>query len=611
MLRGSLEKNLQQARSLVKKQEFEAAHQIYEKLLFSFPKNPRVQTAAKKLENAIGRKSDAAGTVNNHALISRMYELYHSGRFLDLIKIGHGLGDETSVPAEVWNLIGASNKQLGRLNAAVNAFKKAAELDIQNANILNNLGVSLGAIGNHDEALIALEKAICIDKHYAEAHFNLANVLKEQDKLQEASRAYQAAIKNRPDYPQAFNNLGSVYHDAGEVQNAVECYRKAVSFDSNFADAYQNMAVALHDQMNFASAKEAFQKSLDLKCSPEALKNLANLLKDQGYINDAKQCFEKSLELRPDFSEALYDLSLLHLMEHNFDQGFDLYENRWETRQWGSERNFQSIPRWQGQPDKTVLVWAEQGIGDEIMFSSMIPELEKVSSSITVQCDTRLIELFQNSFGNNIRFQGTDEPILKEDYDCQIPMGSLCSFFRSNKSDFLNASTKFLCCDKRKSLELREELKTFGGEYFIGISWKTHARTPRAKFRNIELGALAQDLSSEGIKLVCLQYDVLPDELESVSRQLGIEIIQFSEIDNKNDINGLASLIMACDSVVTIDNSTAHLAGALGQNVKVLLPFVHDWRWGLKDLSSYWYEDVELYRQTKPEDWASALSQLA
>ena len=103
----------------------------------------------------------------------------------------------------------------------------------------------------------------------------------------------------------------------------------------------------------------------------------------------------------------------------------------------------------------------------------------------------------------------------------------------------------------------------------------------------------------------------MPDELASVSKELGIEIIQVGKIDNKSDINGLASLIMACDSVVTIDNSTAHLAGALGQNVKVLLPFVHDWRWGFNDLSSYWYDNVELYRQPKPEDWASVFGKLA
>ena len=108
--------------------------------------------------------------------------------------------------------------------------------------------------------------------------------------------------------------MGSVYHDAGEIEKAIDCYSKAVSFEGNYAEAYQNMAVALHDQMKFASAKDAFQKSLELNCNPTALKNLANLFKDQGYIHDAKQCIKKSLELRPDFSEALYDLSLLYLM---------------------------------------------------------------------------------------------------------------------------------------------------------------------------------------------------------------------------------------------------------------------------------------------------------
>ena len=111
-----------------------------------------------------------------------------------------------------------------------------------------------------------------------------------------------------------------------------------------------------------------------------------------------------------------------------------------------------------GQPDKNILVWAEQGIGDEIMFSSTIPQLEEFASSITVHCDPRLIDLFQNSFSDNIRFKGTEEPILEEDYDCQIPMGSLCRF-QIPKEDFLSTSPCFFTATKEKS-QLRQELKT-------------------------------------------------------------------------------------------------------------------------------------------------------
>ena len=187
-----LETKLRKAKTLAKKSRIDEAIKLYEEILQKYPKNQRAFDAKQSL---MQEKQVVAGTVNNDTVISKMYNLYHSGKFLDVIEIGIGLADDTSLSAEVWNLIGASNKQLGRLNCAVNAFKKAAELDDQNANFLNNLGVSLNATGNYEEALTVLEKAISVDESYAEAHFNIANILKEQDKLQEASRGLSGSNK--------------------------------------------------------------------------------------------------------------------------------------------------------------------------------------------------------------------------------------------------------------------------------------------------------------------------------------------------------------------------------------------------------------------------------
>ena len=193
-----------------------------------------------------------------------------------MIKIGLVLGRD--VCHEVWNLIGAANKQLGRLNGAVNAFGKVAELDIQNANIFNNLGVSL--------RLLAIMRKPCRPKksnmhrrELSRSSLQYCQYSERTRQTQEASEVYQAAIENRHNYPQALNNLGSVYHDAGEIEKAINCYSKAVSFEGNYAEAYQNMAVALHDQMNLL--QQMLFKVFELNCNPTALKNLANLVKDQ------------------------------------------------------------------------------------------------------------------------------------------------------------------------------------------------------------------------------------------------------------------------------------------------------------------------------------------
>ena len=265
---------------------------------------------------------------------------------------------------------------------------------------------------------------------------------------------------------------------------------------------------------------------------------------------------------------------------------------------------------WNGEKNQRVLVWGEQGIGDELMFSSIIPELYATSLKILVKCDKRLIPLFERSFPADVIYFSKDQPVPEDEYDFHIPMGSLPLTFRKSLDSFKKSASGFLKYDMSKTESIKAQLMHEYGKKIIGISWKTASPIRSSLSRNIDLAKLARALDNSNTQLLCLQYGDISDEIEAVKRDFGIEVIQFSDVDNKNDIDGLAALMAACDTVITIDNSTAHLSGALGLTTKLMLPYTANWRWGLSGNSSYWYDAVQLYRQSEVNDWYSVLAQI-
>jgi ADP-heptose:LPS heptosyltransferase len=244
------------------------------------------------------------------------------------------------------------------------------------------------------------------------------------------------------------------------------------------------------------------------------------------------------------------------------------------------------------------------------MFSSILPDLYATSLKILVKCDKRLIPLFERSFPVDVIYFSKDQPVPEDEYDFHIPMGSLPLTFRKSLDSFKKSASGFLKCDMNKVKSIKAQLMHKYDKKIVGISWKTASPIRGSINRNINLAELARALDSSNTQLLCLQYGDVSDEIEAVKRDFGIEVIQFSEVDNKNDIDGLAALMAACDMVVTIDNATTHLSGALGVQTKLMLPHTSDWRWSISENSSYWYSAVQLYKQSEVNDWHSVLAQI-
>ena len=381
----------------------------------------------------------------------------------------------------------------------------------------------------------------------------------------------------KPDFADAYNNLGYTLRELGRLDDSEASYKKAIELKPDFADAYNNFGF---------------------------------VLKDLGRLDDSEASFKKAIELKPDFADAYNNLSFTLLSKSNFEEAFKLSEWRWKTELKIGTEFYSKKPYWDGQNKSSVFVWREQGIGDEIMFCSILPELIEKSENIILNCDKRLIPLFSRSLSDKVTYQSEQNNVNENNYDFHIPMGSLPLHFRKNLSSFNNSSKGYLKADKTKIYEFRKQLSDRKKVKIIGLSWHTKSQIQMASFRNIPLKNLVSEINNSDIKFISLQYGDVSEEIKELKKEIGIDIIDLQEVDKRDDIDSLAALVSACDLVVSIDNFILHLAGSLGVETKALLPLSSDSRWGYKNDKCHLYDSVHLYRQNILGDWKKVLKRL-
>ena len=507
--------------------------------------------------------------------------------------------------------MGIALQNQSKLEEAIEAYNKALSIKPDYAEAYYNIGIVLQEQGKLEEAIEAYNKTLSIRPNYVDAYNNMGNALKKQGKLEEAIETYNKVLSIKPDYVDAYFNMGNVLQDQGKPEEAIEIYNKALAIKPDYAKAYYNIGIVLQEQGKLEEAIETYNKVLSIKPDyVEAYNNIGNALVDQGKPEEAIDAYKKAISIKPDYAQAHHNLSFALLAVKDFDQGFIESEWRWKSKRQDGTFLKSTKPMWNGEKNQRVLVWGEQGIGDEILFSSIIPELYTTSLKILVKCDKRLIPLFKRSFPVDIIYFSKDKPVPEDEYDFHIPMGSLPLTFRKSLDSFKKSALGYLKPDTARAKSIRGQLIHEQGKKLIGISWKTASPTKGSSYRNINLAELARALDSSNTQLVCLQYGDVSNEIEAVKRDFNIEVIQFSDVDNKHDIDGLAALMAACDTVVTIANVTTHLSGALGLPTKLMLPLTVNWRWGASENSSYWYDSVRLYKQSEFNDWYSVLARI-
>jgi tetratricopeptide (TPR) repeat protein len=556
------------------------------------------------------------------------------------------IGDarEARIAQDIDGILAA--QRTGNLSAALRMAEKLVARHPSHAGARQLLGSLCGQGGDLEGALAHLRAALDINPRSVDALVDLGNVHRLRDEPAEAIACYRQALGVDSQSVAAHTNLGLVLKDNDDVDGAVVHLRKAVEFSPHPVEQLQYLSLALISKECFPEALEvlsdprldpddpqvhackgfAFQKMHDperaLVHYEEALKsetpvaelvNIGMVMQDLGRIDEALDFNGRALALQPDFPGARFHRATACLLIGDFGRGWPDYDARLMSRE---HRVTPAVaPRWQGEAldGRTILVRNEQGLGDEIMFSSCIPDLVQRAGRCMLECNSRLEPIFRRSFPGVSVFGANAARDVPEDLraagiDFEVPTGSLPAHFRHTPESF-PAHRGYLSADASMVAEWGGRLRELGSGVKVGISWQGGSKKTRRPMRSLPLEEWMPILSNPGVRFVSLQYGEAVDELTALRARHGVHIEHWQEAID--DYDQTAALVSSLDLVISVCTAAIHLGGALGRPVWVMAPYSPEWRYGLKGASMVWYPSVRMFRQDSFGAWPGVVSRVA
>ena len=515
-------------------------------------------------------------------------ELHRNGQLQQAELIYQQILQVNPENAEVLHLLGTIAHQVEKYDLSINLINQAIEIDPNQSSFFNNLGLTLQKRGRFEEAVQAYKQAIDLNSDSSESYYNLGITLNDQGKLEEAIQAYKNVLKINPNHLEACNSLGIAFKDLGRLEESVQAYQDAIRINSNHGPTHNN---------------------------------LGNVLRDQGKLEEAIQAYQQAIEINPEFPEAHHNLGTSLFLAGDFKNCWKHYEWRWKCPNTQLSLKERHLPqtRWEGSglTDTSILVWAEQGVGDQITFASMFPDLLQAGARVTVECEQRLIPLFKRSFPEIQFYPQENLPhtqLFDTNINYQVPMGNLGRWFRTDRDSFTRNKQSYLTdCPKETKKRRRKYKELSNGRMLIGVSWKSAGPDQSwSESRSIPLNDYwISVLSNKDCYFINLQYGDVKQELELLKSETGLIVYNDQDICTFENLDGFAAQVSALDLVISIDNTTAHIAGALGQEVWTLLPHIPYWRW-LQDVEdTLWYKNMRLFRQDRIGDWSKVFQQVS
>lgn len=507
-------------------------------------------------------------------------------------------------------LAGMAACQSGEWESGIEFLKQSVAIQPNNLDAQFNLAQALETAERFEEAIPPYKKVVGAEPDNIDAHFNLGNVFHALERDEEAATHLRRVIAIMPNHADALSNLGVTLKELGEFDEAEDLFRKAISLKPNDGVAHSNLGNILKELNQLDEAAVTHQRALALLPDyAEGHGNYGNTLSQQGKLDDAIKHYEQGLSLRPDLMEIRSNYCMALLKSGRFEDGWREYSTRWDWKGFDHPIRPFDYPHWQGEPlsGKTILVWGEQGIGDELMFASMYADVLESAGKVIVECDPRLVPLFKRSFPEIESFPRNNpaEPsLLNNSIDFQIPSGELCRYLRPNLSTF-PGHDGYIKADDADTQRLRKKYKDLGNnDAVIGLSWKSGNQNAGAK-RSADLDQWGPILTTDGCFFVNLQYGNVKPYLDAFKEAADIEIYCDDDVDPLINMDLFSAQIAATDLVISIDNSTVHSAGSLGVPVWTLLSAAPDWRWQHEGNDSYWYPSMKLIRQKTLGHWDS------
>jgi tetratricopeptide (TPR) repeat protein len=506
------------------------------------------------------------------------------------------------------NNLGILLVQRGRREAGEALIRKAVAAKPDYAVAHCNLGNLLREKGDIDASVAAFEQAVAAKPDYAEAHFNLALYFAKKGRLDEAVVAFDRAIASKPAYAEAHFHRADALRKKGDLEKAITAYREATALKPDFGDAYAHLGIALAEASELDEAAAAYRRAIELKPeNPAAHSNLGNLLIDTGEVDAAIAAYRQAIAISPDLPHAHFGLSLALLQKGEHAEAWREYEWRWKGAVDKIKPRDLPQPQWQGEDlsGKTLLIYAEQGLGDTLQFVRFVPSLAARGGQVVLEVPSRLLAL--------LRMAGVAETMVAAgaalpEFDFHLPLLSLPSVIGLTEES-IPAEIPYLAADPARVARWRERLPK--GGFRVGIVWQGFPNAAIDKGRSIPLRCFAPLAAVPEVRLISLQKNYGLDQLDALPEGLRVETLGADFDAGPDAFLDTAAVMADLDLIVTSDTSIAHVAGALGRPVWLALKANPDWRWLLEREDSPWYPTARLFRQRKRGDWDEVMGRVA
>ena len=505
--------------------------------------------------------------------------------------------------AECYNSRGLALQDLKQPAEALVAYDKAIALKPDFSEAHYNRGVTLQNLKRPAEALVAYDRAIALKSYFPEAYYNRGLALEHLKRPAEALLAYDRAIALKPVFAEAHSSRGNILQDLRHLEEALASHDRAIALKPDFPEAYSNRSNALMYLMRPAQALVSCDRAIALKPDfSEAYNNRGNILQDLRRFEEALVAYDRAIALKPDYVEAHNNKSFLLLLLGRFEQG-------WREHEWRKRRldgpiaaDSYSQPLWLGEENiagKTIFIWCEQGFGDTIQFCRYAKLLEARGAKVIMSVQQPLLGLLKD-ISPTIEVIDPSHNLTDFDYHC--PLMSLPLAFGTTL-ETIPVGPPYIRADEELraawAARLPSKIKPR-----IGVIW-SGSTTHNIYNRSMPLETFLALLSPDA-DWICLQKE-LSEEDVLLRRQDG-RVAFFG--DDLRDFSDTAALLDLMDLVITIDTSVAHLAGAMGKPVWILLPYSADWRWLLDRTDSPWYPSARLFRQREIGNWAAHIEEV-